>query len=102
MGWAHCGTDDAGRAIGYAIAATCDEPGCDAEIDRGLSYACGGMHGALEFACDQYFCDSHLVSLVQPSADSAQSQSICQQCTALLDESVWWERGDDGVFSPAG
>lgn len=35
MGWANCGTDDLGRPIGYAHAATCDEPGCSKEIDRG-------------------------------------------------------------------
>ena len=45
MGWADCGDDSKGRPIGYGFTATCDYPGCDNEIDRGLSYACGGMHG---------------------------------------------------------
>lgn len=31
--------------IGYAWEATCDHPGCEKQIDRGLAYACGGMHG---------------------------------------------------------
>ena len=50
MGWAHCGLDSKGREIGYAIATTCDEPECAAEIDRGLAYACGGMHGQAGYA----------------------------------------------------
>ena len=60
MGWARCGTDDPGRMIGYAIRAECDEPGCDATIDRGLSYVCGGMHGGDEHGCGGYFCGQHL------------------------------------------
>ena len=61
MGWANCGTDNHGRPIGYAVVATCDHPECNREIDRGLSYACGGYHGGGEDACDRYFCDRHLV-----------------------------------------
>jgi len=60
MGWGHCGCDDEGRPIGYAIAATCDEPGCDAKIDRGLSYVCGSMHGGGTHGCGRYFCTAHL------------------------------------------
>ena len=60
MGWAYCGKDSEGRDIGYSIEATCDYPGCDAEIDRGLAYACGGMHGQEEVGCERYFCPEHL------------------------------------------
>ncbi len=59
MGWAHCGLDSEGREIGYAIPATCDQRGCDKKIDRGLSYACGNMHGS-EPGCEKYFCEKHL------------------------------------------
>ena len=64
MGWANCGTDSKGRPIGYAHDATCDHPGCDAKIDRGLSYACGGMHGTRDRhdvvdVCEGYFCGEH-------------------------------------------
>jgi len=49
-----------GREIGYAIPATCDEPRCAAEIDRGLAYARGGMHGQGgirgDVGCEGYFC----------------------------------------------
>lgn len=66
MGWADCGTDSRGRPIGYYHAATCDEPGCKAKIDRGLSYACGDMHGPEDreggIGCEEYFCAEHLVS----------------------------------------
>jgi len=61
MGWAHCGTDSQGRPIGYAHAGTCDFPGCGERIDRGLSYACGDMHGEDEFSCEGYFCHKHLL-----------------------------------------
>lgn len=60
MGWAFCGTDSKGREIGYGIRATCDEPECSTEIDRGLGYACGGEHGESETACEGYFCGAHL------------------------------------------
>ena len=61
MGWGDCGTDEDGRPIGYVFAATCDEEGCEAKIDRGLGYACGGMHGFNEWDCDKYFCGDHLI-----------------------------------------
>jgi len=61
MGWANCGEDSKGRKIGYAIEAFCDHPGCTETIDRGLSYACGGMHGVgPDGACEGYFCGNHL------------------------------------------
>lgn len=63
MGWAYCGQDDQGRDIGYAIAATCDHPGCKAEIDRGLAYVCGGMHGGDGIGCGKYFCEEHRTSI---------------------------------------
>lgn len=59
MGWAHCGTDDDGREIGYGVRALCDFPGCGAEIDRGLGYVCGTMHGSVN-GCGRYFCPAHL------------------------------------------
>jgi hypothetical protein len=72
MGWAHCGTDDMGREIGYGIPATCDHPDCNKPIDRGLAYCCGGMHGGqgyydedlkVYFGCGRYFCTEHLSAL---------------------------------------
>lgn len=61
MGWGNCGTDSKGREIGYHHMASCDQDGFEAEIDRGLSHACGGMHGDCGGqACEGYFCGEHL------------------------------------------
>jgi hypothetical protein len=59
MGWGH-GTNAEGREVGYNVAATCDQPGCSAAIDRGLAYVCGGMHDGGEHGCGKYFCEEHL------------------------------------------
>lgn len=79
MGWGNCGEDSKGRSIGYCHAATCDHPGCDERIDRGLSYACGGMHGQNEGDCEGYFCGSHLFCVEDPSETLHQSQ-LCEKC----------------------
>lgn len=89
MGWASCGTDSKGRSIGYGFDATCDHPGCDAKIDRGLSYACGGMHGdgghLGDFGCEKYFCGDH--------RRCGEHDMLCYECLAeeekyLADEQV--------------
>lgn len=79
MGWGHCGHDDDDRPIGYAITATCDEPGCSAKIDRGLAYACGGMHGGGKHGCGRYFCPAHLVV-------GGASEQLCAACLKAYDE----------------
>lgn len=81
MGWANCGTDSHGRPIGYAHAATCDAPGCTESIDRGLAYACGGMHGDNdpEGSCEGYFCEAHRLFDLPGDANAF----VCQSC---------WER----------
>ena len=61
MGWSNCGEDDLGRPIGYGVHATCDYPGCETEIDRGLAYLCGRMHGD-DLGCGRYFCVEHIDS----------------------------------------
>lgn len=92
MSWSHCGTDSNGRPIGYAHAATCDHPGCDIEIDRGLSYACGGMHGQDEVSCEKYFCPDHLNYMVD-SDDHL--HNICTDCVALLKADGEWVDDDE-------
>lgn len=84
MGWADCGNDSKGRPIGYAFEAICDQPGCNTIIDRGLSYACGGMHGRNDFYCEKYFCEEHLNVIDTRSLDKigvelAQGQ-LCISC----------------------
>lgn len=85
MGWSYCGTDSEGREIGYAIEATCDKEGCEAEIDRGLAYACGGYHGAGDDACDQYFCAAHLVFTLDGSGKISSPQ-LCEECAERFEE----------------
>ena len=80
MGWAYCGKDREDRDIGYAIEATCDHPDCNAKIDRGLAYACGGIHGEDTQYCENYFCYEHLIHSEQVK------QFICEQCFKLLKE----------------
>lgn len=88
MGWAY-GVAPDGRPIGYSVAATCDEPGCDTSIDRGLSYVCGHMHGGDGIGCGNYFCYDHLVYAKVPSEDRA--VQVCRLCAERLD----YESGDD-------
>jgi hypothetical protein len=81
MGWANCGTDSEGRNIGYAHEATCDFPGCNAEIHRGLSYACGDMHGEDEIGCEKYFCGDHLEYAEIKGAERC--HQVCFDCYAV-------------------
>lgn len=90
MGWATCGQDDLGRLIGYAYPATCDQPGCHEQIDRGLSYACGDMHGGGDHGCGRYFCGKHLhagLSLVDDEVEDPTTGDwvrhdawVCRSC----------------------
>jgi hypothetical protein len=60
MGWSY-GQNNEGREVGYAVDAVCDKDGCDASINRGLAYVCGGMHDGDEHGCGRYVCSKHLV-----------------------------------------
>lgn len=48
------------RDIGYGVPAICDKPKCDARINRGLSFVCGGEPYGGEIGCGLYFCANHL------------------------------------------
>lgn len=87
MGWANCGSDSIGRPIGYAHEATCDHAGCSAKIDRGLSHACGGMHGSTEIGCEKYFCEDHLEFVVEDGEDI---NRVCESCMVTLTTSGDW------------
>lgn len=96
MSWSHCGKDSQGRDIGYAHAATCDHPGCDKVIDRGLSYACGGMHGEDEVSCEKYFCEEHLAYAVDSDDDL---HNVCAECAELLKANGdWVEDEEEGTI----
>jgi hypothetical protein len=79
MGWGS-GTNAAGREVGYAIDATCDEPDCTVEIDRGLAYVCGGMHDGAEHGCGGYFCSDHRFVACPPPGGRA--VFLCARCAA--------------------
>lgn len=79
MGWGNCGEDSKGRAIGYCHDAICDQPGCAEKIHRGLSYACGGMHGENEGDCEGYFCAKHLHGVEDPDK-RLHSPQLCETC----------------------
>lgn len=83
MGWGNCGEDSKGRPIGYCHAATCDHEGCTKQIDRGLGYACGGMHGT-SVGCEGYFCGDHMVYRNDPG--EGRGVQVCFECAEALDE----------------
>jgi hypothetical protein len=60
MGWSIGFDSRWKRDIGYGVPAVCDFPGCNEEIDRGLSYVCGGEPYGGEDGCGLYFCTTHL------------------------------------------
>lgn len=53
------------RDIGYGVPAFCDHPKCEAEIDRGLSYVCGGGPYGDDRGCGLYFCYAHVSGVPQ-------------------------------------
>lgn len=104
MGWGNCGTDSQGRGIGYVFEGTCDHPGCDTKIDRGLSFACGGMHGEDQVAndvtpCEKYFCTEHLHSFCSDhESDDAEGVDMCLNCCkenekAFRTDEIWQPTG---------
>ncbi len=82
MSWSHCGKDSKGRRIGYAIAAECDHPGCEAKIDRGLEYVCGLMHGSDQYSCERYFCSAHRPHVIETAQRII--FSVCDECHSML------------------
>jgi len=60
MGWQIAFDWNWGRDIGYGVPAECDYPGCQAKIDRGLSWVCGSEAYGGEHGCGLFFCDEHL------------------------------------------
>lgn len=60
MGWSIGHDDNWNRDIGYGVPATCDFPGCDEKIYRGLVHVCGSDPYGGEHGCGLYFCEKHL------------------------------------------
>ena len=78
MGWAVGWEPNTRRWRGYGVPAVCEEPGCDAKIDRGLAYACGGLDG-----CGRFFCKEHLYSsyeIIEAGLAVAEGEFVCARC----------------------
>lgn len=86
MGWSSCGTDSKGRKIGYGHAGRCDHKDCNVKIDRGLGYACGGMHGENGWDCEGYFCGQHLTYAQDP--DDNTGKQFCERCASSLEQQM--------------
>lgn len=61
------------RDVGYGVPAICDHPNCEVEIDRGLSFVCGGEPYGEPRGCGLYFCSSHLLMC-------ARLPQLCERC----------------------
>lgn len=72
---------------GYGVEDTCWEPGCTAEIDRGLSYLCGQHPGGDEYGCGGYFCSEHLYYPLPDNTGEGdpEEESSTQRCGTCLD-----------------
>jgi hypothetical protein len=75
MGWSIGYDDKWQRDIGYGVPALCDHPGCTEEIDRGLSYVCGGEPYGGDRGCGLYFCEKHRLM-------SERLPMLCERCKA--------------------
>ncbi len=58
------------RDIGYGVPALCDHPGCEARIDRGLSFVCGSEPYGGDRGCGLYFCSVHQYG----------GKQLCERC----------------------
>lgn len=75
MGWSY-GVDKNGREIGYSVEDICNHPECNRQIDRGLSYRCGGVHSLhKDYGCEGYFCWKHLYF--------GKEDQLCKACQKL-------------------
>lgn len=54
MGWSIGYDKKWKRDVGYGVPTTCDHHDCNEEIDRGLSYVCGGDIYGGERGCGLY------------------------------------------------
>ncbi|MBN9357441.1 MAG: hypothetical protein J0I15_13385 [Herbaspirillum huttiense] len=92
MGWSIGYDDTHKRDIGYGVPAYCDHPGCKNEIDRGISYVCGGEPGGGEHGCGLFICahhqraNKHCFQLCQHCADRRR-----KQLTPSEDHPDWME-----------
>ena len=64
---------------GYGVPTICEHPDCNEEIDRGMSFACGGEPFS-EYGCDRYFCGNHLVLHGFNVGGGREYKQVCERC----------------------
>ena len=64
---------------GYGVPAVCEYPDCNEEIDRGISYACGGEPFS-EHGCDLYFCEKHREYHCFNTGSDRECAEVCERC----------------------
>ncbi len=79
MGWSIGYDENWERDIGYGVPASCDQPCCNEEIDRGLSHVCGGAPYGGDHGCGLYFCQHHLYEKVIVE-DGEDNPPLCMKC----------------------
>lgn len=94
MGWAF-GENDRGEPVGYGIPDTCNQDGCEVDIDRGLAYCCGNILSAAFSGdgpgCGRYFCSAHLYLGDAPVM-------LCEACVDNMESGA----DDSGIVTDAG
>lgn len=98
MSWGIGYDDNWKRDIGYGVPSICDHPGCTAEIDRGLSYVCGGEPYGGDRGCGLYFCSEHLKLHERlPQLCERCSPRVRKPFTPTLDTPEWinWKLTDE-------
>lgn len=82
MGWSIGYDGEWQRDIGYSVPSVCDHPGCNTQIDRGLSFVCGGEPYGGDDGCGLFFCGNHLsyVSFINDNGDQEVSTQLCDPC----------------------
>ena len=108
MGWAVGYDIKWQRDVGYGVPSICDQPECDARIDRGLGYVCGNDPFGGEHGCGLYFCDQHLSYRFDdpddPEIDFGRAVPLCERCLdggqsfdpkPDLDEWLQWKLSDE-------
>jgi len=68
------------RDIGYGVPSICDHPDCNKEINRGLSYVCGGEAYGGEYGCGLFFCENHLGTKFADNDEDIIMDNICDRC----------------------
>ncbi|MEO1035247.1 MAG: hypothetical protein AAFX44_06765 [Pseudomonadota bacterium] len=91
MGWSIGWDSNWQRDIGYGVPAYCDHPECNEEIDRGLSFVCGGEPYGGEHGCGLYFCEKHRANWIE---DGDHIYPVCDRCASQ----PWLRENDDGVL----